>query len=154
MEKLVRDKDPRLIKPFVRRLTYWEAKEDALKTLLAIGWSPKTEADKIHLWVAQHRNDLLEGNWEMTKRVLLKDIDSGDKKVIAYALYSFIALGKEEIIPVLIEKLNQKGTADMAEAYLNCGHEKLHDAAVDWAYRHGYSIWPVGGSAPVSWGSW
>ena len=154
LEKLVRDKDPRLIKPFVRRLTYWEAKEDASKTLLAIGWSPKIEADKVHLWVAQHRNDLLEENWEMTKRVLLKDIDSGDEEVIAYALYSFIALGKEEIIPVLIEKLNQKGTAGTAEAYLNCGHEKLYDAAVDWAHRHGYTILPIGGSAPVRWGSW
>jgi len=96
------------------------------------------KADLVHMWVAQHKGKLLKKNWEMTKRVLLKDIDTGVKETIAYALYSFIALGKKEIIPVLINKLNQEGTAEMAETYLNCGHEKLHDAAVNWTHQHGY----------------
>ena len=55
---------------------------------------------------------------------------------------------------MLIDKLNQKGTKEMAESYLNCRHKKLHDAEEDWAYRHGYSVFVGYGSHPVGWGSW
>ncbi len=140
---------------FVKALRDWDTKEDALDILVnLLRWSPKTQADRVHMWVAQHESELLRKNWEMTKRVLLKDIDTGDKDIIAYALYSFIAIGKEEIIPVLIRKLYQEGTKEMAEAYLNCGHKKLYEAAENWAYQHGYRVSSGGGSAPVGWGCW
>ena len=145
----------RHVSDLVCALTNWNIKELLASALVKLGWSPKTQSEKVHLWVAQEKGALLKNNWEMTKKVLLKDVDSGNKSTIAYALYTFIALGKKEIIPELIFKLIRKGTVDMAKAYLNCGNKQLHDAAEYWADRHGYTVIPVYGSAPpVSWGNW
>ncbi|MBI5745809.1 MAG: hypothetical protein HZA13_02265 [Nitrospirae bacterium] len=55
-------------------------------------------------------------------------------------LYAFIGAGKEEIIPVLIEKLNTKGNKTMAEAYLNGGQPQFANTAKEWAEKHGYVI--------------
>ena len=65
-----------------------------------------------------------------------------------------LGIGKEEIIPELIEKLNTKGGKTVAEAYLDCGHSGLAEAASDWASRHSYSISTGSGNAPVHWGHW
>ena len=45
-------------------------------------------------------------------------------------LYAFIDIGKKEIIPVLIKKLNTEGNKFMAEVYLNCGDDELKKAGV------------------------
>ncbi|MBI4826159.1 MAG: hypothetical protein HY807_07020 [Nitrospirae bacterium] len=58
----------------------------------------------------------------------------------------------EEIIPVLINKLDTEGTKVMAEAYLNCGHDKLNAAAREWAANHRYTIQTGQGAAPIGWG--
>ena len=108
----------------------------------------------IHSFVARKDGDALRRCWNITKDVLIKDVESNDYGIIENTLYTFIGIGKEEIIPELIEKLNTKGGKTMAEAYLNCGHSGLANAAKDWARRHGYSISTGSGNAPVGWGRW
>ena len=90
--------------------------------------------------------------WEDTKRVLLNDVTSDNYNIIENALYTFISIGRQEIIPELINILNTKGTITTAEAYLNCGNEELFDAAVSWAHKHGYTIDYSVGSSAVRWG--
>jgi hypothetical protein len=75
--------------------------------------------------VAKANKGELERNWQLTQKVLLNDISSGEYITIEYALYTFIALGEKEIIPVLIKKLDKEGTVIMAEAYLNCGNRAV-----------------------------
>ena len=102
-----------------------------------------------------HRNGKeLKKNWKLTKEVLLKDIRGGNYGVIVNAVYAFIGIGREEMIPVLIRILNTEGDKTMAEAFLNCGHSELNAAAREWAVRHGYTISPGSGAHPVSWGGW
>jgi hypothetical protein len=70
------------------------------------------------------------------------------------ALFTFISLGRQDIIPDLIRVLNNKGTKNTAEIYLNCGNSQLEAAAMTWAKRHGYHITSLPGSGPVKWGNW
>jgi len=69
--------------------------------------------------------------WADTKRTLLPDLYSGKDTVVQNAVYTFIALGKEEVIPELIDTLRRQGNKNMAETYLHCGDTRLSDAARD-----------------------
>ena len=124
-------------------------RKEAADALLRLGWTPKNSSDKVHLWISKKDEQSITANWSMIKKVLLHDFNAGK---ISYALYAFIAIGKEEIIPVLIDMLNKKGTETMAEAFLNCGHDKLEAAGRHWASVNGYGVWKGDGAHPVSWG--
>jgi hypothetical protein len=90
----------------------------------------------------------------MTTRVLLPDMKSGNQRKIENAVYTFVSLGKEEIVPELIRILDAEGDKEMAETYLNCGHAGLDKAARSWASRHGYQISPLPGARKAGWGRW
>ena len=88
----------------------------------------------------------------------MADIQSDDQRKIENAVYTFLFLGKEEMIPMLIKILNTKGDKTMALNYLDSGNNELENAAKLWASAHGYKIQTyqlqyvhpnVGG-----WGSW
>jgi len=145
-------RDKRAIPQLKQFLVNWDVNATVADALVKLGWSAKTDADKVHFWVANKKRNLLEQNWEITKKVLLKDVESDDSATITYALYAFIAIGKEDVLPDLINKISQKGTKTMAEAYLNCGHNELYDTAMSWANKNGYSISAGTGSNPVDWG--
>jgi hypothetical protein len=63
-----------------------------------------------------------------------------DSVAVENALLAFDFIGKAEIVPLLVEKLNAAGTETMAEAYLNCGNPELEEAARKWAEKRGYKI--------------
>jgi HEAT repeat protein len=154
VEALGQIKDARAVEPLVLKLTDWELKESAWNAIKQISWQPRTDAERIHAWVASQKTTELNSQWTLTCAVLLKDVESGNREIIEYALYTFIALGKKEIIPSLVETLNIKGDKTMAEAYLNCGCTELKDAAVKWATQHGYQIQTGSGNSPIRWGQW
>ncbi len=172
IEESLKDREMPLL---VFALQRWNIAEFATEVLDKFGWQPENERDKVHLLIAQRRGYELRKIWELTKAILLqdietkqlrtfrnvfttflgfniKDIESKKYKIIENALYAFIGIGKEEIIPVLIKKLNEKGNKIMAEAYLNCEHAELNKSARDWAKKHGYEIKTGEGAHPVSWG--
>lgn len=92
--------------------------------------------------------------WDQAKKVLIKDMNSRKDKVIENAIDTFIAIGKREMIPQLIDILHQWGHKAMAETYLNCGNKHLAHAAWHWAKRHGPHIQINSVSSPVRWSSW
>jgi len=136
----------------VENLTDWHSNDSVVKILFDFGWKPQSEQDKIHHQVALRNRGHLEHHWKLAKKVLLKDLESSEYCTIENALLSFMGIGKKEIIPVLIKKLEQKGNKTMAEAYLNCGQKELKEAARNWAARHGYKISSGRGAYPVKWG--
>jgi len=144
--------DARAIPRLVYLLRDWYVGNDAFDVLNVLDWEPKSVDDTIHLLVVKRNGDQLKQMWEDTKRVLLNDVTSNNSNVIKNALYAFIGIGKQEIIPDLINILNKKGTKTTAEAYLNCGNKELSSAAKSWASKHGYYIQYSGGSSPVRWG--
>lgn len=172
IEELAKN-DPSNMPIMVFSLQRWHVANYSSEILLKIGWQPQNDRERIHLFIAQRKGYELRKIWEITKSVLLqdietkqlrtfknvfsifigfnvKDIESKKYKIIENALYAFIGIGKDEIIPILIKKLNDKGNKITAEAYLNCGHADLNEAARDWAKRHGYEIKAGEGAHPVS----
>jgi HEAT repeat protein len=132
--------NPRAIKPLVTNLTDWEFGPKAAAALNKLNWKPESDPDKIHLWIALRKGDELRNNWSTTKQVLLNDVRSGNSPKIKYGLHSFVSIGEREILPTLIELLNQRGSVTMVNAYLNCGEPTLEKAARDWAEARGYRI--------------
>jgi HEAT repeat protein len=133
-------------------LTNWNINKKIPYVLGDLGWEPKSEEQEVHLWVAGRNRRELTRNWPLTQKVLLKDVETNDYQRIENALYAFIGIGNKEIIPILIKTLEVKGSKTMAEAYLNCGSDELHGAAVEWAQKHGYQISRSSGASPVEWG--
>jgi hypothetical protein len=141
------------IPELIEIMQIWDSGEAAAEALVAMGWSPVSQVDKVHFWVAQRNKKILIANWSDTKKILLKDAISGNYNAANNAVYAFIIIGKKEIIPDLIRILNTYGEVSLAETYLNCGNDELGEAAETWASEHGYSVsYSGGGSSAASWG--
>ena len=140
--------------PLLRRLQCWEAAEKAVEILTAIKWQPVTPEQRVHWEVARRERAYLDRNWDEAQAVLLADLATEEDEPIRNALYVFISMGREEAVSELEMTLRTTGGKVLAEAYLNCGHTQLAEAAKQWAHEHGYEITHTGGSAPVAWGQW
>ncbi len=65
------------------------------------------------------------GDARAVAQFLLADVRSGSRGKIESAVSDFIGMGEEESVPELIHILNEKGNIELAETYLNCGHDGL-----------------------------
>lgn len=134
-------------------LTQWYTAQHTAEVMGAIGWRPRTEEDEIHYLVARRANNDLQALWSDAKRILLKDIESKDADRISNALYAFIGIGKEEVISDLLKLLDNRGTVQIAEAYLNSGNDKLVNGAESWTQERGLVVQKYAdGNSPVQWG--
>lgn len=52
------------------------------------------------------------------------------------AFCTFIGFGKENMIDQLIELLNERGTMEMAEIYVDSSNKKLYNAAETWIKKN------------------
>jgi DNA primase len=146
--------DPKAIKPLVANLNDWGISPIVGSSLEKMQWQPANDREKILYLVALGDADELRKNWQMTKSVLLKEVESENYKSIQFGLYSFISLGNQEIIPALVNSLNNKGNKNMALAYLNSNQPALEKAAQDWAAARGYQVVKTNRKdvQPVKWG--
>ena len=148
--------DKRAIPHLVAALPDWDANDRLGMALEKLGWLPRTEAEQVYSWIARRNKHDLVGHWEQTKRILLSDARSGERRRVENAAYSLISLGQEEVMDELVRILDTEGDKDMAQAYLNCGRARLDKAARNWARRQGCAIIPGVGfeSIGVGWGGW
>jgi hypothetical protein len=146
--------DRKAIQPLVANLTDWGISPIVGSSLERMQWQPTNDREKIHYLIALGDADELRKNWQTTKSVLLKDVESEDYKSIQFGLYSFISLGNQEIIPTLVNSLNNNGNKKMALAYLNSNQPALEKAAQDWAANRGYQVVRTARKdvQPVKWG--
>jgi len=154
LNALVKLGDIRAIPKIADLMSDWEAGRSSALALRKLNWKPESMRDKIHLLVVEKNGIELKNLWDDTKSVLLNDVESNNYRVIQNAIFAFIALGKQEIIPELIEILNTKGTKTTAEVFLNCGNSELSSAARSWAISRGYTITSARGNSAVQWGKW
>ena len=146
--------EQKAVKPLTKNLTDWFSNQAVAQSLVKLNWQPESTPDSVHLFIAKRQGENLLDQWDVTKKVLLEDVSSGNPRTITNALFTFISLGKEEVIPTLIDKLNSQGNKEMALAYLNSGHSQLTTAADAWAERNGYRVYKSPNARPtVSWGS-
>ncbi|HEY9650085.1 MAG TPA: HEAT repeat domain-containing protein [Coleofasciculaceae cyanobacterium] len=145
--------EQKAVNPLKKNLTDWFSNQDVAQALMKLNWQPESNEDSVHLFIAKRQGDKLVDQWEVTKKILLDDVGSGNPNTITNALFTFISLGREEVVPTLIDKLNSQGNKEMALAYLNSGHTQLSTAAEDWAKRNGYRVYKTPNAKPtVTWG--
>ncbi len=132
--------DPKAIPALVENLTDPFTAPMVGVALERVKYEPATDADRIHYWIANKKGEDLRQNWQMTKSVLLQDLETGDPGKIDYAVMSFIRIGEPNTIETLTQFLQEKGSKDLALAYLNCGQEQLSKAGEDWANAQGYEV--------------
>jgi HEAT repeat protein len=150
---LIEIPDRRAMQPLERTLGDWDAGPNAAAALEALGWKPKTDEQRIIFLVANRDKQGLLESWEQTRKVLLAEARSDDKKRINNAVGAFISIGKEEDVDDLINILMNYGEKEMAIMFLNCGNERLAAAAKFWAKEMGYLVLPFASrSSSVSWG--
>lgn len=146
--------DKRAISALVSSMPDWDAKEKIAEALSSLGWVPQDERQKLYFLIGKKDKRALLANWEETKKILLDDLRSREKRKVKNAVYTFISLGREELIDELINILNTEGDVQMAETYLNSGHKRLDQAARDWAAARGLSVSVGPGAHKAGWGSW
>jgi HEAT repeat protein len=147
-------KDPRALAVLLAEMLNWELRSAVGDGLAAANWKPATEREQVYFWICRSDAPALAQAREQTCRILLEDVQSKDKPRIDHAVFALVSLGWADTIPELKRILNENGHEEMAETYLNCGHEDLRAAARAWGDRHGYRIKPYGGSNKASWGAW
>jgi HEAT repeat protein len=130
--------DQRAVHPLTDLLTDRQLNEKVAHALVALGYTPQTDSDRIHLLVAQRNRRALQDQWELTKHVLLKDLESGNYQAKDNAMQALIGIGNQDIIPSLIELLNKRGAwegVSIANWYLKSGNSDLEAAARAWAQK-------------------
>lgn len=132
----------------------WDTNAAIISALELNGWQPTKEKERVYFWIGKKAIQNLNHSWDMTKRVLLYDIETGNRKKIENSVYTFMSIGKRAIVQNLIQVLNNKGNKEMAETYLNCGDRELNEAAQSWAIQNGYQIRTGAGTRKASWGHW
>ena len=120
--------------------------------LSKLQWQPQTEREQVYFWISIGQENELIRNVEKTRRILEEDTQSGGKKWMYGVVLKFIGMGREELIGVLKMILDNAGSKEMAEAYINCGNEQLRMSAESWASVHGYTIMQGSASSTAVWG--
>jgi HEAT repeat protein len=67
--------------------------------------------------------------------------------------YALVDLGRRGTEDELVAALLQHGDLSLAEYYLNCGNNRLENAAHRWASAHGYTVTQMPGVPGDEWGS-
>jgi HEAT repeat protein len=138
-------------------VTDWDHGGETIRILGSLGWKAETPADHVHVAVAGRDRPALAADWENTRKTLLADIDTGQTVAVQNALFAFILIGKEEVIPALIDLLNRKRDRErglrIANGYLQSGNTRLASAARDWAARNDAEIFQTHSTkTQVKWG--
>ncbi|MFH1700544.1 MAG: HEAT repeat domain-containing protein [Candidatus Zixiibacteriota bacterium] len=131
-------------------LRTWNESSNAVLELERIGWYPKSAEDSAHFFAAKRQWSTLR-NSNLASTILLSQLRHAERGDCEAAVFSLIAIGEEHSIEGLIVALAEKGNRRMAEAFLNCGNERLRDVSKCWAALHGYDVTDSTGSQLVIW---
>ncbi|MGB7546204.1 MAG: HEAT repeat domain-containing protein [Terracidiphilus sp.] len=154
-------KDPRAVEPLISALQDKDSefREKVAQSLGEIK-DPRADAaltaalkDPEEKVLHAAANSLGQIDDPQADNVLLTAFREHNAEVIAGAGNFFIRRGEPGSEDVLIEALNKSGDQWLAETMLNCGNQKLHDAASEWAATHNYEITYLPGKGSAAWGS-
>jgi hypothetical protein len=132
--------DERAIPSLVRALSDWPVRGQAARALDTFHWKPQTPPDRIYYFIAKGQKDPLMSEWKPTETFLISRLLSGNKQLIEYGVNALIELGGDDIVPEMIDVLENNGTGLIAQAYYDSGHKQLMETAGNWADGHGYRL--------------
>jgi hypothetical protein len=108
----------------------------------ALGWTPKTDAEKVHFLVARRDGPALAKIMPLARRTLLADLEGNDPVRARCAAYALIGLGDEESLDELVAALDRRPDAALGGAYLACERAELVDSAAAWAKGRNLALEP------------
>ena len=116
-----------------QQLADWNIGKRIAKALNQLGWKPQTRNDQIYIWITQRNKQQLLSNWTETKALLINDIyNHGNQSRMENAALTIITLGRQELIPELIDILESgRATSTIAIACLNSGNLELENTVRD-----------------------
>jgi len=159
-ETLGEIRDPRAVAPLIHALkdesssVRWVVAKSLgkIKDVRAVG--PLIAALEDNGWSVQESiTEALMKFDSLALEPLTSALRNKDLVFIARTYAYFIFRGVPDSEPVLIDALNEHGDKTMAQDFLNCGNQKLKEAADAWATRHGYEVWSLGGGGSPKWRS-
>ena len=153
-EVLGRFGDQRAVAPLIAALPDWSVKDVIGAALKQLGGKPATDQERFYCRVAAQDDKGLLEEWSQTRQLILDDAGSHDLRRVQNAVYTVVALGKEDLVDDLVKLLNAHEEKEIAEVYLNCHHEGLTKAAETWATQRGYSMTSGKRGAGPAWGRW
>lgn len=139
---------PRLL-PYLKD---WYMGPLVVDLLEKFSWQARSEVEKMYFYIAKGQPGPIVENWKFYSKLLQNNLKSKDTALIKFTVYTLIALGQEDSIDLLTEFLQQQGTSQYAELFLNSGNKRLENAAKDWAIDHRLSVDDKRtGNSAVSW---
>ncbi|MGD8453562.1 MAG: HEAT repeat domain-containing protein [Phycisphaerae bacterium] len=130
----------------------WMIGPGAALDLDDMNWVPLSDRHRVYYHIAKRDLKAIDAMWPMVSEVLLSDAAADQQHKVANAVSALVAIGKPEVLDSLCQQLHACGSVPMAEVYLNCGNERLRQAAKTWARSRGYEIRSGGYGGSVQWG--
>jgi HEAT repeat protein len=124
----------------VTSLADWTLGPRVAEVLQNLGWKPSSDEERVRFDVAQRNRQALLDQWEVSRKVLMNDADSGNIRQTQNAAFALISIGRDEVVDDLVKILTEKGDGKMAKAYSDCGNASLAEAARNWAKNHGEDL--------------
>lgn len=132
--------DQGAVDALVNHLPDWWAGGAVAEALSTLRWVPRGERERIHMLVAERDFKALREEWNVTRRILMQDMDRKNSRIVENALFALLEAGGGDVVPELVTRIESRGTAFMTEAYLNSNEPELIRAAEKWASQRGYTI--------------
>lgn len=136
----------------VEALPDWVRGPRIAAILKTLGWQPSSAEEKVRFDVAARDKAALLENWDAVRKVLISDADSGDAVRVENAVYALIGIGREDSVDALAGILRARGTAAMAQAFLNSGSDRLSEIVRAWAAQNKIELEPGTPTPAVPWG--
>jgi HEAT repeat protein len=146
--------DKQAAEPLMAALPDWPIKDTIAAALKQLDVKPTTDQERFCCRVAQRDDKGLLEDWKQTRQLILDDAGSQDPRKVQSAVYTAIALGKEELVDDLVKFLNASENDAIAETYLNCRYGPLNKAAENWAAKRGFKVSGGAGVLGPAWGHW
>ncbi len=122
-------------KPLIKALADWKNRQLAAKGLNAMEWLPKFASDRVHYYLAVGQEQTVLDDWKVNKQILLLDFKSGIMLRTEYAIQAFLRLGKENLVPEMIQIMKDEQSRIIAQAFFQCGNEPMRQAALNFMKR-------------------
>jgi HEAT repeat protein len=132
--------DRRAVAPLCAALPDCAEYDVIVDALRRLDWEPRSNTERVYFWICTENTKELQAHWELTRRILLAHVKSGNARKIARAVDTFVSLDKPQIISELVRILAEQGNNEMAMAYWSSLHPKLQEVAGSWAKRHGLEL--------------
>ena len=143
---------PQAIDALVGGLADWRSGAACADALARLQWKPRTDAERVHLLFARHDRAALKADAAMPA-VVRADIETGDARALQAAILMVVGLGRTELEPALISRLDRQGTRPVAEMLLNSGDATLAEAARRWGARRGLVVRTDVAMGSIGWGA-